>query len=101
MAYFVAKELHMRPTDILNNWTCEELMVAYGEYANRHSNEYVEMTPKKEWAKHNPPITWLDRWAVLFVDKQQMAELAKDQERDKQMAKDEADITEAAKILFS
>lgn len=101
MAYFVAKELHMRPTEILNTWTCEELMVAYGEYANHHSNEYVEMTPKKEWAKHKPPITWLDRWAVLFVDKQQMAELAQDREKDKQMAKDEADITEAAKILFS
>lgn len=101
MAYFVAKELRMRPTDILNNWTCEELMVAYGEYANRHSNEYVETIPKKDWAKHKPPITWLDRWAVLFVDKHQMAELADDKAKDKQQAKDEADISEAARILFS
>lgn len=101
MAYFVAKELHMRPSEILNTWTCEELMVAYGEYANRHSNEYVEMTPKKEWAKHNPPISWLDRWAVLFVDKDQMAQLAKDQKDTESQKKAEADITEAAKILFS
>lgn len=101
MAYFVAKELHMRPTVILNEWTCEELMVAYGEYANHHSNEYVEMTPKKEWAKHKPPITWLDRWAVLFVDKEQMTELAKDQQDSESRAKAEADISEAAKILFS
>lgn len=101
MAYFVAKELHLRPTEILNNWCCEELLVAYGEYANVHSAEYVEMTPKKEWAKHKPPITWLDRWAVLFVSPEQIKELTDDQKKDKKQAKDEIDIAEAAKILFN
>lgn len=100
MAYFVAKELHMKPTDILTKWNCEELMVAYGYYANIHSNEYVEMIPKKEWAKHKPPITWLDRWAVLFVDKKQMKELVEDKENTAIQSKKEAEIDEVARIIF-
>lgn len=100
MAYFVAKELHMKPSEILTTWNCEELMVAYGYYANIHSNEYVEMTPKKEWAKHKPPITWLDRWAVLFVDANQMRELAEDNANSEADQKKEADIAEAARIIF-
>lgn len=75
-------------------------MVAYGYYANIHSNEYVEMTSKKEWGKHKPPITWLDRWAVLFVDSQQMQELAGDTRTSAEEAKKEADISEAARIIF-
>lgn len=97
MAYFVAKELHMKPADILTQWNCEELMVAYGYYANIHSNEYVEAIPKKEWAKHKPPINWLDRWAVLFVDSAQMREL---NEKPEDKAQDETGIEEAARIIF-
>lgn len=100
MAYFVAKELHMKPADILTTWNCEELMVAYGYYANIHSNEYIETIPKKEWGKHKPPITWLDRWAVLFVDAEQMQELARDEEQAEKNKKKEADIEEAARIIF-
>lgn len=100
MAYFVAKELHMKPADILTTWNCEELMVAYGYYANIHSNEFVETIPKKEWGKHKPPITWLDRWAVLFVDAEQMQELARDEEQAEENKKKEADIEEAARIIF-
>lgn len=100
MAYFVAKELHMKPADILTTWNCEELMVAYGYYANIHSNEYVEMTPKKEWAKHKPPITWLDRWAVLFVSQDELNEIAKDEKKAAAQSKKEADIAEAARIIF-
>ena len=88
----------MKPADILTTWNCEELMVAYGYYANIHSNEYVEMIPKKEWGKHKPPITWLDRWAVLFVDSEQMKELAAGEiEQNKEK---EAGIEEAARIIF-
>lgn len=90
----------MKPSEILTTWNCEELMVAYGYYANIHSNEYVEMTPKKEWAKHKPPITWLDRWAVLFVDTNQMRELAEDNANSEEAQKKEADIAEAARIIF-
>ena len=101
MAYFVAKELGMRPLTILEDWTCEELLVAYGEYINAHTAEYVESIPKKEWAKHKPkPITWLDRWGVLFVSPEQLVELSSDRKKANEKAKNETDILEAAKILF-
>lgn len=100
MAYFVAKELHLKPSEILTTWNCEELMVAYGYYANIHSNEYVEMTPKKEWAKHKPPITWLDRWAVLFVGAEELEELVADKEKSAEQSQKEADIADAARIIF-
>lgn len=34
MAYFLAKELHIRPGEILETWSAPELAVAYGEFAN-------------------------------------------------------------------
>lgn len=97
MAYYVAKELCMRPTDILNTWCVEELMVAYGQYLNLKSAEYVESVPEKEWAKHKPPISWLDRWGVLFVDPQQMEDLQKDEEK----SVDENDFIKAAQMLLT
>lgn len=97
MAYFVAKELHLRPTEILNTWTVEELMVAYGYYANRHSAEYIESVPEKEWAKQKPePLTWLDRWAVLFVSADQMEELNSDEKE----SLEEQDFLSAASVLL-
>ncbi len=98
MAYFVAKELHIRPMDILTQWNCEELLVAYGYYADQKSAQYVEMTPKKEWAKKH--ITWLDRWAVLFITQDQAEELTKDvSELDKKKA-DADSLAKASEILF-
>lgn len=98
MAYFVAKELHFRPMDILLNWSIEELLVAYGYYADQKSAQYVEMTPKKEWAKKH--ITWLDRWAVLFITQDQAEELTRDvDEAEKKLPKD-ASLENAASILF-
>lgn len=98
MAYFVSKELHLRPLDILLNWSCEELLVAYGTYANSKSAEYVEMTPKKEWAKKH--ITWLDRWAVLFVTEDQAEELTKDEAQADKSLKDAGSLANASQILF-
>lgn len=98
MAYFVAKELGMRPTEILNTWCVEELMVAYGHYINSKSAEYVESVPQKEWATHKPdPITWLDRWAVLFVSPDQVKDLNADEVK----AIDENDFIKAAKMLLT
>lgn len=72
-------------------------MVSYGYYANRRSAEYVESIPEKEWAKHKPdPITWLDRWAVLFVSSDQMDEMNKDEEKNLE----EQDFLEAASMLL-
>lgn len=34
MSYYVAKELHIRPNDILHGWGVAELIVAYGHYTN-------------------------------------------------------------------
>lgn len=103
MAYFVAKELHLRPMDILTGWSCEELLVAYGHYANAHSAErFMTMTPK-ERANHKDergrpdPITWLDRWAVLFVTPEQLEKLNEDVEN--RTHKD--GLSEAAAIFFS
>ena len=98
MAYFVAKELNMRPTDILLNWSCEELLVAYGYYADRKSAEYVETIPKKEWAKKH--ITWLDRWAVLFITQDQAEELTKDVGNAEITQKEADSLANASEILF-
>lgn len=98
MAYFVAKELGIRPLEIMEHWNCEELLVAYGHYANQKSAEYVESVPEKEWAKHEPePITWLDRWAVFFVTPEQMAELSEEEKE----SIDKADFIKAAQMLLT
>lgn len=98
MAYFVAKVLHLRPMEILTEWTCEELLVAYGFYADQKSAEYVETVPKKEWAKKG--ITWLDRWAVLFITQDQAEELTKDIDELPQRLKASESMENAAQILF-
>ena len=76
MAYFVARELHIRPYEILTTWTCEELAVAYGEYANIHSNEAYETRMsffrKNEKPKRPAPE---ERWAVIFVTREELAEM--------------------------
>lgn len=88
--------------DILTGWTCEELLVAYGVYANAHSQENYNMLSKKERAQHKDadgkpaPLGWLDRWAVLFVTPEQMKELADDTNgRDNQ-----DELSKAAEIFF-
>lgn len=102
MAYFVAKELHKRPLDILTTWNCEELLVAYGFYANVHARERYEMMSPKDRAQNKDadgrpaPLQWYDRWAVLFVTPEQMSELAKDTEN--RTNKDE--LSKAAEIFF-
>ena len=101
MAYFVARELHLRPLEILTSWNCEELLVAYGYYANIHSNENYSMLSPKERSKHKDsegrpaPMTWLDRWAVLFVTPDQMKEIAEDKRTE-----NKDDIQKAAEIFF-
>lgn len=42
MAHFVAKELHLRPSDILDHWGVAELIVAFGQYANEKSSKNYE-----------------------------------------------------------
>lgn len=42
MAHFVAKILHLRPSEILDTWGVPELLVAYGQYANEMADEQYE-----------------------------------------------------------
>lgn len=103
MAYFVAKELHLRPYEIMTEWTCEELLVAYGFYANVKSAQNFAMISPKDRATHKDengrpaPIGWLDRWAVLFVTPDQMAELSEDIGH----KKSEDDLQMAARMFFN
>ena len=42
MAPYVAKELNLRPSDILDQWGVAELIVAFGQYANEKSSRNYE-----------------------------------------------------------
>lgn len=42
MAHFVAHELHLRPSEILDTWGVAELVVAFGQYANEKSAQNYE-----------------------------------------------------------
>lgn len=39
MAMFLAKILHIRPHEILTEWSVPELIVTYGEYANQKAQQ--------------------------------------------------------------
>lgn len=105
MGYMVAKELGLRPRDVLM-WDPEELVVAFGVYANQHAGEAYEMAMarvKKTKTKPVPP-KWLDRWAVLFMTENQVEKLMKEQQEaehnaDKELTRQEM-MTRAAEVLF-
>lgn len=78
MGYAVAKELKCRPLDILTTWTCEELLVAYGVYANQRSQANFEMTPPSERRKKK--VDEMDRWAIPFISYNQIEELEQKEE---------------------
>ena len=42
MAHYVAHELHLRPSEILDTWGVAELIVAFGQYANQKSTQDYE-----------------------------------------------------------
>ena len=68
MAYFVAKELKLRPRDILYNWRPAELLVAFGEYSNDKSAEYYNSMTEKQRREHKPkPLKPIDKYAVIFL----------------------------------
>lgn len=98
MAYFVARELHIRPYEILTTWSCEELCVAYGEYANIHSNEAYETRmayfKKNEKPKRPAPD---EKWAVIFVTRAELAEMHKKAEEDK----DKPNLADLARNFFN
>lgn len=85
MAYFVAKQVGVRPMEVLVNWTCEELLVAYGMYANSESKQGYDMLNPKERAQKK--LTWLDRWAMPFFKEEDMTVSAEDSAQIEEMNK--------------
>lgn len=94
MAYFVAKTLHLRPWTVLTEWTCEELLVAYGVYADQQSKESYDMKSQKEKQEDN--LTYIDRWALPFFSQRDLEE---DTPSEESQAED--DMVKIAETLFS
>lgn len=94
MAYYVAKALHLRPYTILTEWTCEELLVAYGVYANQQSKESYDMKSIKERAQEQ--LTYMDRWVMPFYTQ---SDLEEDTAKVEDLAEDE--MMKIAETLFS
>ena len=89
----------MRPYDILNNWTVEEVMVSYGEYANIHARENYQMIPPKERIKKR--MTEYDKWAVMFVSLNDALKLSKESpEEIERKRQNEIDLQEMANMLM-
>ena len=94
MAYYVAKVLHIRPYTILTEWTCEELMVAYGVYANQQSKESYDMKKPSELVQEK--LTYMDRWALPFFTQQDLKDNTPEEENTA-----EDDMSKIASALFS
>lgn len=80
MGYAVAKELKLRPFDILKNWTCEELLVAYGVYMNQRSQANFEMMSQQD--KKRKKVDEMERWAIPFISYEQIEEMENKTEED-------------------
>lgn len=71
MAHFVGKELHIRPSEILDTWGVPELIVAYGEYANEIAiQNYTQW--KQMQSKEEPPPP--KKYAVRFIGVRELNE---------------------------
>lgn len=64
-AYFVAKKLNLRPSEILDGWSVPELIVTYGVYANEDAARVFS-----EWksldAKQRTKVSRPKEYAVYF-----------------------------------
>lgn len=64
MAHFVAKEIGMRPGEILDTWSVPELIVAYGEYMNEISRKnYAEWRAMPVQSRGSQP----EEYIVEFI----------------------------------
>ena len=67
MAHYLAKVLHQRPNDILDNWGVPELIVAFGQYANEQASQNYDTwksLDSEQRAKHKQP----NEYIVYFHD---------------------------------
>lgn len=66
MANYLARILHIRPSEILDTWGVPELIVTYGNYANeqaqRHLDEWNSLDTKTRLKTPRPP-----EYAVKFL----------------------------------
>lgn len=66
MAHYVAKVLHIRPKEILDEWNVPELIVTYGSYANEQAQknfaEWDAMDTKQKLKVERP-----SQYAVKFI----------------------------------
>ena len=66
MAHFVGKQLHIRPSEILDTWSVPELIVAYGQYANEIADEnFRSWKASTDRRKGTPPMP--KRYVVRFI----------------------------------
>ena len=93
MGYSVAKELHLRPLEVLSEWTCEELLVAFGVYMNQKSQANFEMMNAQERRKKR--IDEMERWVIPFITYEQLEE-AENREEDTSLD----DMEAIGKALF-
>ncbi|MFV0409641.1 MAG: hypothetical protein ACK5LJ_08090 [Paracoccus sp. (in: a-proteobacteria)] len=76
MAYTVAKILGLRPSVILTEWSCAELLVAFGIYTNRQMREAYEQYQRLD-AKVKRTIKAEDKpskYAIEFLTFTQLEE---------------------------
>lgn len=68
MAYYVAKKIHLRPIEILQQWGVCELIVAFGVYKNEEQlKNFHEVQEYNKTAKKKVKI---DRYAVKFMKRE-------------------------------
>ena len=65
MAHFVAKELNIRPNEILDNWCVPELIVAFGQYGNEKSMQNYEQW-KTLSSDYKNKVVMPNQYAVYF-----------------------------------
>lgn len=74
MAYTVAKTLHIRPKEVLIDWSCEEVLVTFGVYMNdlayEKYSEYQGLDTKTKGKVPAPP-----EYAIKFITLDQLEEL--------------------------
>ena len=73
MAHFVAKILHIRPSEILDTWGVPELLVAYGQDANEMADEQYQSWKAIHLPYHEtkkPPR----RYVVRFIGVRELEE---------------------------
>ena len=68
MAHYVAKILGLRPNEILDNWGCAELLVAFGEYLNESALEAYESWQSMYGSKKGKTPPKPRKYIVEFIN---------------------------------